>query len=161
MTRQVLRRLASVFGVHLERWVSTCVVVPCVWGLACAVASDDEDRFDQGLSKLRVTATVPTSDADDVDPRTSIDLCWSGRLDPRRLIDTSALLSSGRARFDSELELQLFPWRDPQPSGPAERNAAWCAGSVVSVTPSADLREGIRYRVILTTPPRGWNGEDI
>lgn len=136
---------------------TTLAVVPL---LGCARVSDRDDRFTLPAQWMEIVATVPPDGAMGVDPGASIDLCWSALLDPRSVGVTAATVSSGAARFDSALALQLVPWRGPG-SEPLDLTAPWCPGSVVSITPNAPLIEGVRFRLTFAATAVGWHGERI
>lgn len=109
---------------------------------------------------MAILETVPRRGTEGVDPAVTLDLCWSTYLDPRSLDVGAAAVSSGAARFDSALTLQLFAWRGPG-GGQASRDIPWCPGSVVSVTPKAPLIEGVHFRLTMAASARGWHGEEI
>jgi len=92
----------------------------------------------------------------------SIDLCFNDEVDPRSLVPFDAIISSGTAFFDTEVELQLFPYRPPgSRTGIATQQAAWCRGSVLSARPQSRLRPNTTYRLRLRPTPRGWAGDHL
>lgn len=111
---------------------------------------------------LEIITTAPPAGAVGVAPTVRIDLCMSGRIDPRSLDEVDANISSGGALTDTELSVQLVPWLAPgieQP--PEDRSTPWCEGSVLSVQPRAPLRSGARHRMRLLPSAVGWAGESI
>jgi hypothetical protein len=146
-----------------------CPPIPFVLGLilvlgeipGCTRVSDDR-RFPATDEKLQIVETVPAQDAEEVSPDTHIDICFSGRVDPRPTDDWDATVMSGRVTFDSQLELQLVPWRGPGGLElPQGASARWCTGSVLSIKPLGDLRLGLLYRVQLRPTVVGWEGESL
>jgi len=128
---------------------------------ACTRVSD-EQRFPATEESLVIVETIPAQGAVEVSPSTHIDICFSGRVDPRPTDDYDATVMSGRVTFDTQLELQLVPWRGP--GGLELANDAtepWCPGSVLSVKPLGDLRRGLVYRALLRPAIVGWAGETL
>ncbi len=104
--------------------------------------------------------TIPAQGSADFDPRGQIDFCFSDYLDPAAISELDAALYSGRIRFDSELDTQLFAWRPPgEPDGVSD--SAWCPGSVVTIRPRDPLEAGLLYRVRLRASAVGWAGEPL
>jgi hypothetical protein len=67
---------------------------------------------------------------------------------------------SGRVTFDTQLELQLVPWRGPGGHDLEENaTAPWCPGSVLSIKPMGELRRGVVFRTLLRPTVVGWAGE--
>ena len=129
--------------------------------IGCTRVSD-EMRFESEDAQIEILASVPPPDAVGVGLRPQLDLCWSGLVDPRSLGDLDALVNSGSAVVDTDLELQLRPWRGPADAEePVRPREPWCAGSVLSVTPKADLVAGVQYRLRLAETAAGWSGESI
>jgi len=129
---------------------------------ACAGVSDREDPYSAGIGEMAIVQTVPEQGAREVDPLVSLDLCWSTLLDPRSVADTAAAVSSGEARFDSTLTLQLFAWKGPGGAvQPPERPSPWCPGSVITVAPKAPLVHGVDFRLTLPATGVGWEGESV
>jgi len=132
-----------------------------VFTMGCASPTSRE-RFGLDEDPLEIVDTVPTGGTMDVALDAVLDLCWADRLDPRSVLGSSTTLSSGRARFDHHLEVQLFPWRS---AGRAELAQAsegpWCSGSVVSIRPDVSLRPSLQYRVQIDATANGWNGARI
>lgn len=127
----------------------------------CTRVSDDR-RFPSTDEQLQILETVPAQGAVEVSPSTHIDICFSGRVDPRPTDDFDATVRSGRVTFDTQLELQLLPWRGPGGIELADdATAPWCAGSVLSIKPLGDLRGGLLYRALLRPVVVGWEGESL
>ncbi|MBX7079830.1 MAG: Ig-like domain-containing protein [Nannocystaceae bacterium] len=136
---------------------AACAVL--VAGLLGCTRVSDEQRFDVDPEPLTIVRTVPAAGADAVGLDAVLDLCFSHRVDPRSVAATDATMSSGPSAFDTELALQLEPWRGP--GGAPAGDAPWCEGSVLSVTPKAELQPGLRYRVRVVPRMRGWDGEAL
>jgi hypothetical protein len=127
----------------------------------CTRVSDDQ-RFPATQDSLVIMETVPAQGAVEVAPSTHIDICFSGRVDPRPTDDFDATLMSGRVTFDTQLVLQLVPWRGPGGLELAEdATEPWCLGSVLSLEPLGDLRRGLLYRALLRPTVLGWEGETL
>lgn len=113
--------------------------------------------------RLEITSTVPAQGATEVDPAgLQIDVCFSGLVDPGAIDDFDVVMASGRVTLDTELDLQLVPWRGPggQPVDPGATEP-WCPGSVLSVTPRSTLAPGVLYRIRLRPSAVGWAGEPL
>ncbi len=124
----------------------------------CASPRDDRERFPPLEDTIAVIETIPAQGDADFDPRGQIDFCFSDYLDPAAISELDAALYSGRIRFDSELDIQLFAWRPPgEPSGVSD--SAWCPGSVMTIRPRDPLEAGLLYRVRLRASAVGWAGE--
>lgn len=122
----------------------------------------DESRFEVPAEPLEILATEPSAGATGVSPEIRIDLCLSGRIDPRSVSEVDATLSSGGTIMDSELSIQLVPWLEPgKDEPPADVSAPWCEGSILSVAPLAELAAGARYRLRLRPSAVGWAGESM
>lgn len=129
--------------------------------MGCTRVSD-EQRFPPNPEKLTILTTVPPQKATGVSPDVQVDLCLSSLVDPRTVADADATLSSGSQRFDSDLSVQLVPWRGPGGDPlPSDAESPWCSGSVLSVTPGASLQGGVFYRVGLLPSVGGWAGESL
>ncbi|MEM9458491.1 MAG: hypothetical protein AAGF11_30215 [Myxococcota bacterium] len=138
------------------------------WGWAAALLTvgctrvSDRSRFEEPAATVEILQTEPRPDAVDVSPMVRIDLCMSGRLDPRSLDEVDANISSGGALTDTELSVQLVPWLAPGAETPPEdRQMPWCEGSVLSVQPRAPLRAGALHRLRLVPSAVGWAGEPM
>lgn len=130
--------------------------------IAGCTRASDRARFEGPEPPLEILTTAPPADAVDVAPTVRIDLCMSGRIDPRSLDEVDANISSGGALTDTELSIQLVPWMAPGVEQPPEdRVTPWCEGSVLSVQPRAPLREGARHRLRLLPSALGWAGESL
>lgn len=150
-------------GSRSHATVPLAVVLLVVFGEipACTRVSD-ERRFPATDDSLVIVETVPTQGAEEVSPSTHIDICFSERVDPRPTDDFDATVMSGRVTFDTQLELQLVPWRGPGGVELAkDATAPWCPGSVLSVKPLGDLRRGLVYRALLRPAVVGWAGETL
>ncbi len=122
----------------------------------------DRSRFESTEETLEILTSGPRPGELGVDPRVRIDLCLSGRVDPRSLDELDATVSSGAAVADSQLSLQLVPWLEPSEARPpVDVRAPWCGGSVLSIAPKAPLRAGASYRVRLQPSAVGWAGESL
>ncbi len=148
------------WGARTAAWRSaTAGCAALAAGLLACTRVSDEQRFDVDPEALTIVQTVPAAGADAVGLDAVLDLCFSHRVDPRSVAATDATMSSGPSAFDTELTLQLQPWRGP--AGTPAGDAPWCEGSVLSVTPKAELQPGLRYRVRLVPRMRGWDGEAL
>lgn len=137
-------------------------VVLGMLGIGGCTTPAEDSRFETEPGALRVVSTIPASGSSVSTIPRAVELCWSDRLDPRTVEDDAAVLASGRARFDTQVSVQLFPWRGP--GGEALAGGAtdpWCGGSVISVAPISTLDPGVAYRLLLTARPVGWRGEDV
>ena len=144
------------------RWALFVALLPVisifVAGIACTRVSDVQ-RFPVVRDRVTIARTVPEPGAvTALDAQ--IDFCFSGYVDPRALDDFDASLSSGLVGFDTQLELQLFAWRPPGTASGAS-DEAWCPGSVLSLTPTGELRPGALHRVRLQPSAVGWAGEQL
>jgi hypothetical protein len=129
--------------------------------IGCTRVSD-ESRFEPVAEEIAIMRTVPEAGASEVEPTVQIDLCWSGLLDPRSVGDLDAFITSGAQFVDTRVAVQLWPWRPPaNASGAEPSEAPWCSGSVLSVTPKAELVGGVQYRMQLQDNAVGWAGEQI
>ena len=129
--------------------------------IGCTRVSDD-DRFEPVAEEITIVQTVPEAGASEVEPTVQIDLCWSGLVDPRSVGDLDAFITSGAEFVDTRVAVQLWPWRPPaNAAGPPPSEAPWCSGSVLSVTPKAELAGGVQYRFQLQDNAVGWAGEQI
>ncbi len=129
--------------------------------IGCTRVSD-ESRFEPDVEEIAIMRTVPETGASDVAPTVQIDLCWSGLVDPRSIQDTDALIASGGKLLDTRVALQLWPWRPPaNDAGADPSEGPWCSGSVLSVTPRAELVGGVQYRMQLFDTAVGWAGERV
>jgi hypothetical protein len=143
-------------------WRRTGVWVLALCGASGCTRISDEHRFEPNPDEISILATVPEQDASGVSQNVQVDLCLSGLVDPRTVSDFDAQLSSGPQLFDSDLSVQLVPWRGPGGDPvPSNSEAAWCSGSVLSVTPAAALVGGVLYRVRLIESVSGWAGEAL
>lgn len=139
----------------------------CVGVLACAGATacgsvDDDPRLRRDPGELRIQRSVPTPFAETVDPEISIDLCFNDQVDPRSLDEFDAIISSGTAFFDTNVEIQLFAYRPPgRRTGVATEDEPWCRGSVLSARPQTRLRGNATFRLRLEPTPRGWAGDRL
>jgi len=129
--------------------------------VGCTRVSDHE-RFEGPDETLEILASAPQPGELDVDPDLRIDLCLSGRIDPRSIGQLDATVSSGGAVTDSELSVQLAPWLAPgRPEPPDDLDEPWCGGSVLSIEPKAELTPGARFRLRLVPSAVGWAGESL
>lgn len=134
-----------------------------LWGLTAGCTRvSDRSRFEGSDEALEILASGPQPGERGVDPDVRIDLCLSGRVDPRSLDELDAIVSSGNAVVDSELSLQLVPWLAPSEDRPPDDlEAPWCGGSVLSIDPKAALTAGAAYRLLLQPSAVGWAGEPL
>lgn len=133
--------------------------VGCVVVQACTRVSD-VDRFPVRDDELQIVETVPVQGADDVDVNARIDLCMSALVDPRSVLASDVYLTSGEARYDVEVSLELLPWTGP--GGAAVdpgAEAPWCSGSVLGFAPEIPLEPELVFRLRLTPFLSGWDGE--
>lgn len=122
----------------------------------------DVPRLQGSGEVLEILTSGPRPGEIDVDPGVRVDLCMSGRVDPRSIDDVDATVSSGASIVDSELSVQLVPWREPsKDEPPKDVRAPWCSGSVLSVAPKSPLLAGATYRVRLRPSAVGWAGEPL
>lgn len=130
--------------------------------LAGCTRISDQDRFEGPEQTLEIVDTTPRPGELGVDPAVRIDLCMSGRVDPRSVSEFDAALSSGPINNDIDLAVQLVPWLEPGVDAPpTDTTAPWCEGSVLSVRPRSPLTAGAQYRLILRPSPVGWSGESL
>ena len=134
-------------------------LVLCCTFTSCADVEDPR-AFEENLPPIRLLFVLPNDEQSAAAVDSRIEFCWSTRLDPRSVRPGSANLSSGLLNFDSDLEVQLFPWRVPV-IGTALAEEAWCPGTVISVTPQTPLTPGIKYRIRMSGRIRGWAGEEL
>lgn len=130
-------------------------------GVGCTRTAETQ-RFEPNPERIDIVATIPADGESGVDPDVQVDICFSGLVDPKVVDDFDVVMGSGRVTFDTELDLQLFPWRGP--GGAALEPGAtspWCPGSVLSVAPRAELRSGVQYRIRLLPSAVGWAGEQL
>jgi hypothetical protein len=131
-------------------------------GPAGCTRVSDRSRFEGAEQTLEILASGPRPGEMGVDPEVRIDLCLSGRVDPRSLDEEDARVSSGGAVIDSELSLQLVPWLAPgEDRPPDDTQAPWCGGSVLSIAPRAGLFAGALHRLQLEPHAVGWAGEPL
>jgi hypothetical protein len=128
--------------------------------IGCTRVSDEE-RFEPSGEEIAIVQTVPERGAIDVVRTVQIDLCWSGLVDPRSVGDIDALIASGEEFVDTDLAVQLWPWRPPANAVGSGTAEPWCSGSVLSVTPAVELTAGVQYRLRLEDDIVGWAGEEI
>ncbi|MEX1361741.1 MAG: hypothetical protein AB1Z98_01345 [Nannocystaceae bacterium] len=120
----------------------------------------DQSRFEGPQEELEILVSTPEHEQVEVDADVRVDLCMSGRLDPRSLEEVDATLSSGGSIADAELSVQLVPWLEPGiKAPPRDTTAPWCGGSVLSIAPQAPLSPGVQYRLRLRPTAVGWSGE--
>jgi hypothetical protein len=137
-------------------------LVVVLLGLPGCTRVSDRSRFEGPDETLEILTTSPKAGEQGVDPEVRIDLCLSGRVDPRSLDELDATVSSGGAVVDSELSVQLVPWLAPgRDLPPDDVDAPWCGGSVVSIEPRAPLVAGAGYRMRLQPSAVGWAGEPL
>ncbi len=130
---------------------------------ACTRVSDRE-RFTAQGDAIAIAEAIPTAGRQDVATDVQIDLCFSAYLDPRSVGSGDATLTSGVAPIDIEVALQILPWRGPGNARLVDHDefaAPWCEGSVVSISPRAELLGGLLYRLRLVPRARGWAGEAL
>ncbi len=118
-----------------------------------------QERFPVPAETLRILRTVPADGERDVAPDVTVDVCFSHPVDPRSVDDFDALIASGPLLFDTQLQLQLVPWRGPGGTAPGAN--PWCPGSVLTVTPLGPLQEGILHRLQMRPAAGGWGGEQL
>ncbi len=122
----------------------------------------DQSRFDGPSDTLEILASAPRPGSLGVSPAIRIDLCVSGRIDPRSLDEVDATVSSGGTVLDSQLSVQLVPSMAPGTDEPPEDLLApWCEGSVLSIQPRAELQAGTQYRLRMQPNAVGWAGESL
>lgn len=139
--------------------ISAVLILSCVTAPGCAELGERQ-RFEPAVGVLEIVETIPAAGAQDVDPLSTIDLCLSAEVDPRRLETFDATLRSANLTFDTEVEVQLFSWRAPG-SRTGLSSERWCPGSVLTLTPSGALQPGLTYRVRLRPALLGWAGEAL
>jgi hypothetical protein len=146
---------------HLGQ-LESIAVVALVGHLGGCTRVSDRSRFEGADETLEILASGPRPGELGVDPNVRVDLCLSGRVDPRSLEEVDATVSSGAAVIDSELAVQLVPWLAPgRDEPPDDRTAPWCGGSVLSIAPKAPLSAGARFRLRLQPSAVGWAGEAL
>jgi hypothetical protein len=137
-------------------------LVAVLLGLPGCTRVSDRSRFEGPDETLEILATGPQPGELGVDPEVRIDLCLSGRVDPRSLDEVDATVSSGGAVIDSELSVQIVPWLAPgEDRPPDDTSAPWCDGSVLSIDPKAPLTAGAEHRLRLRPSAVGWAGEPL
>jgi hypothetical protein len=145
---------------RLGQWEASLVAT--LAGLCGCTRVSDRSRFEGSDETLEILASGPRPGELEVDPDVRIDLCLSGRVDPRSLDEVDATVSSGASVVDSELSLQLVPWLAPaQDRPPDDLQAPWCGGSVLSIAPKTSLSPGASYRLRLRPSAVGWAGESL
>lgn len=165
-SRTSIAARAPLLSFALVRSLAQLAVYTAIGSLASSLLGctrvGDEQRFEPNPRTVEILTSVPSAGAADVSVRPQLDLCWSDLLDPRSLGDLDAIMSSGSANFDTDLEFQLRPWRGPDDAEVSPESLdAWCAGSVLSVTPKDALVPGVQYRLRLQPTAVGWAGEMI
>jgi len=140
--------------------------VPSLLATALLVAGctrvSDRSRFEGPEATLEILASAPRPGALGVSPAIRVDLCMSGRIDPRSLDEVDATVSSGGTVLDSQLSVQLVPSTAPGTDDPPEDlEAPWCEGSVLSIQPRAELQAGTQYRLRMQPNAVGWAGESL
>jgi hypothetical protein len=131
-------------------------------GLPGCTRVSDRSRFEGPDDALEILASGPQPGAKGIDPRARIDLCLSGRVDPRSLDEVDATVSSGGAVIDTELSVQIVPWLAPgEDRPPDDTQTPWCDGSVLSIDPKAPLTSGAVHRLRLEPSAVGWAGEPL
>lgn len=127
--------------------------------LALGCAELGEPRFVPAVGTVEISSTIP-AEGEPLDPLGRIDVCLSAEADPRVVDEVAMTLHSGELTFDSQIEVQLFAWRQPgSRTGLADER--WCPGSVLSLTPASALQPGLIYRVVLRPAVVGWAGESL
>ena len=101
--------------------ILTVTEIAALVASGCASPRGEHERFPPLEDTIAVIETIPAQGATDFDPRGQIDFCFSNYLDPAGISELDAALYSGRIRFDSELDTQLFAWR-PLAALPVERS---------------------------------------
>lgn len=138
-----------------ERVVGRLALASVAVYLAGCPVAGDEPRYASASTSMAIERTHP-AEGGVLRPGESIDLCWSTEVDPRSLIDSSVIISSGQSRSDVRSRVQLFPWLGP---GGNEATERWCEGSVLSIQPTTQLLSGVRYRLRIDARLVGWRGE--
>ena len=146
-------RAHSLVRVSITASLTASQISACAW-------PDPDERFAGEDPALQLLETYPANGAVSIDLATQIDVCFNTRIDPLSLGTFDALLVSGLSIFDTEVTLQLFPWRPPGGQGPLSETP-WCPGSVLSMQPRSELRPGSVYRVRLRPLMTGWGGETV
>ncbi len=118
----------------------------------------DEDPFPRERGTLAVHSTFPAQGQIDVDPWTGVEVCYRQTLDPLSASDFAASLGSGIGFIDSNVDIQLVPWRN-KGSRSQLLGENDCPGSILSVRPRTYLIPGALYRLRVTPYLRGWEGE--
>lgn len=143
----------------IHRRATLLLLLAC--GAACTRVSD-RSRFEAVSDELEILASAPRPGALGVDPDARVDLCMSGRIDPRSVTEIDATITSGNSVVDSELAVQLLPWLEPGTDlPPVDTDNPWCSGSVLSIQPRISLAAGAQYRLRLRPSPVGWEGESL
>jgi len=143
----------------VTRWAAALVVLAIA--PACTRVSD-RSRFEGPEETLEILASAPRPGALGVDPTIRVDLCLSGRIDPRSVDEVDATISSGNSVMDAELSVQLVPWLEPGlDEPPVDTREPWCSGSVLSVKPSIPLPSGALVRLRMRPSAVGWEGESL
>lgn len=150
-------RLAPRRGAGRGRWAACCVA----GALSSCTRVSDHERFAPDDEALSIVQTVPQAGAQGVARDATIDLCFSHVVDPRSVAPTDATMSSGETPLDNEVSLELLAWTGPGSAALDEAglDAPWCAGSVLSVRPKAEMLAGLHYRLRLVPRAHGWGGE--
>lgn len=128
--------------------------------LTSCTEANSHRRFPLVEDTIRVHATVPERGAIGVAHDSSVDVCFSGLLDPRAIGNFDVVVSSGQNVFDTEQLVQLFAWRAP---GRVDEFAdrQWCPGSVLSIQNRETWAASILHRVTLRPSAVGWAGEGL
>jgi hypothetical protein len=127
--------------------------------LAACTRVSDVQPYPTVQERLAIARTIPEQDGA-ILPGAQIDVCFDGYVDPRALDDFAATVSSACVFVDAQLDLQLFAWRPPG-AATGTSNTAWCDGSVLSISPRAELFPGVLYHVHLQPEAVGWAGEQL
>jgi hypothetical protein len=126
--------------------------------LACAEPQSTHSTDDRALE---LVATLPAPGTLEISRRPGLALCFSNFLDPSSVDEQDFWISSGAPSYDVFVEHELVAYRDPDDAA-ALAKEAWCAGSILRISPRSILAANTRYRLhVRGDNLRGWAGQRL